>query len=81
MEFPESVIEVTLRCHFKKRQSLQSGISSPTSRMEDFPWPILEVIAKSAPASKMPVATRGFGSSVFDSGVSVFAGAEEQIPS
>ena len=49
--------------------------------MGEFSWPILEVIAKSVPASKMPVATRGFGSSVVDSAVRVFAGAEEQIPS
>ena len=49
--------------------------------MGEFSWPILEVIAKSVPVSKMPVATRGFGSSVADSAGRVFAGAEEQIPS
>ena len=49
--------------------------------MGEFFWPILEVIAKSVPASKMPVATRGFGSSVADSAVRFFARAEEQIPS
>jgi len=31
--------------------------------------------------SKIPVATSGLGSSVADSVASVFAGAEEQIPS
>ena len=80
MEFPESVIEVVLRCHFKKRQSLQSGISSPMSCMEDFSWPILEVMAKSVPASKMPVATTGFSSSVFDLEIRALTGTAEQTP-
>ena len=37
-------------------------------------------MAKSAPVSKMPVATRGFGSSVFDLEIRALTGTAEQTP-
>ena len=41
---------------------------------------MLEVIAKSAVASKMPVATTGLGSSVFDLEIRALTGTIEQTP-